>query len=102
MPKEEKHELKVDLSTQEGSDQLLNVAAAMLDETALDEAVIAAGEKIEGLGLSDTPLSEFDGEQFSEVVENACKAYTAKALENLYFIYGYNRNDPDQNLTQEK
>ena len=63
-------------------------AVPLIDEEARNNAVKAAGESIDGQGLTDTPLSEFTLDQFTDVIDNACKAYFTEIVSKLYLIYG--------------
>ena len=62
-------------------------AVPLIAEDALNNAIVAAGEQIEGQGLIDTPLSDFTPDQFSDVIDAACKAYCAEIVGKLYLIY---------------
>jgi len=63
-------------------------AVNLNSEDALNNAIEAAGISIEGQGLVDTPLSGFTPDQFTEVIDNACKAYFTEIVGKLYLIYG--------------
>ena len=63
-------------------------AVPLIDTEALDKAIEAAGESIEGQGLADTPLTGFTRDQFVDVIKAACKAYFTDIIGNLYLIYG--------------
>jgi len=65
-------------------------AVPLIDEEALNNAIEAAGVSIEGQGLIDTPLSAFTTDQFTDVIDAACKAYFAEIISKLYLIYGTN------------
>ena len=68
-------------------------AVPLIDKEALDRAIEAAGTSIEGQGLVDTPLSAFTPDQFTDVIDAACKAYFAEVIGKLCLIYGVKEED---------
>ena len=70
-------------------------AVPMIAEEALNNAIEAAGISIEGQGLVDTPLSGFTADQFTDVIDSACKAYFSEIVSKLYLIYGEKEENID-------
>ena len=70
-------------------------AVPMISEEALNNAIEAAGISIEGQGLVDTPLSGFTADQFTDVIDSACKAYFSEIVSKLYLIYGEKEENID-------
>ncbi len=73
-------------------------AVPLIDKEALDRAIEAAGISIEGQGLVDTPLSAFTSDQFTEVIEQGCKAYFTEIISKLCLIYGTNKENEGEEV----